>query len=242
MKININTFPTYKHVNKTDFYKKVAVVVDVLRATSTITAILDKNAYDVIPAQKIGDALAAKNAVKDGRRVYLGGERDGKKIDGFDFGNSPIEYPEDLIRDAHVVLCTTNGTQAIAKAEYSDSMYMGCINNAAAVAKAAAGEEKDIIILCSGTKNNFSSDDILAAGAIIYNLQQFIETELDDLSFLALKLYTEYKSELIKFIEFTKPYNILTALGMTDDIKHCFKENISDTVPVLKSGRIVKFK
>ena len=240
MKINITTFPTYKHVNKTDFYKKVAVVVDVLRATSTITAVLDKNAYDVIPAQKIGDAMAAKNAVKDGRSVYLGGERDGKKIEGFDFGNSPIEYPLDLISGAHVVLCTTNGTQAIAKAEYSDKMFMGCINNAAAVAKAAIKEEKDIVILCSGTRNNFSSDDILAAGAIIYNLKQFAEIELDDLSFLALKLYTEYRSDLIKFIEFTKPYKILTALGMTEDIKYCLKENISDTVPVFKNGCIVK--
>ena len=241
MKLNLTTFPTYKHVNKTDFYKKTAIVIDVLRASSTITAALDNGCKDIVPVKKIGDAFAAKNAIKDGKPVFLGGEREGVKLSGYDFGNSPLEYSESLIRGSHVVLCTTNGTQAIAKAEYCDTMFIGCINNASAVAKAAAEEQKDVIILCSGTSSIFSSDDILAAGAIISKLQQFASVELDDLGTLALMLYNENRSDPINFIKHTKPYKILTALGYIADIEYCFKEDISQTVPVYVNGRIESF-
>ena len=240
MSISIRTFPTYRHVGKTDFRKKTAVVVDVLRATSTITTALSNGCLDVTPVKHIGDAFAQKNEYADGVTAYIGGERGGRKVDGFDLGNSPLEYSQEKVNGCHLVLCTTNGTQAIAKAEYSDFMFMGCLNNVSAVAEAAADAGRDIIILCSGTELEFSIDDVVAAGAVIDRmLSAGADIDLDDLGATALYLYRENRNDIMKLIGMSKPFRILSSLGAEKDIEYCIREDIKTNVPVYKNGKIV---
>ena len=238
--ITITTYPTYKHASKADFTGLTTVVIDLFRATSTITAALNHGCLDIIPVEKIGDGFAVRNAMQDKTRCILGGERGGVKLDGYDLGNSPLEYSGEVVADKHVVLCTTNGTQAIAKAFHSTGLYMGCLNNAQAVAKAALAAGEKIAILCSGSENRFSSDDVVTAGALIDRMLNLgAEPELDDLSSTALYLYRANKSCLKKFLTVTRPYQILTSIGAQDDIDYCIREDILDNVPVYRKGRII---
>lgn len=240
MGITLSTYPTYKHEGKSAFDKKTAIIIDVLRATSTIVAALDAGCIDVLPVKHLGDGIAMRNELDDGIKAYLCGEVNGVKPEGYDYGNSPSEFEGADISGSHMILRTTNGTQAIAKAEYSSLMLMGCINNAFAVAEAAAEAGRDIVILCSGSDLKFAVDDIVTAGMIIEHLISIdTQMDMDDLSCTALYLYQSNRDRLKSFISYTRPYKILMDLDMECDIDYCLKANISDTVPYYRLGRVV---
>ena len=243
MGITLSTYPTYKHEGKSEFDRKTAIIIDVLRATSTITAALDAGCADVIPVKHLGDGIAVKNELSDGKKAYLCGEVDGVRPEGYDFGNSPTEFEGKDIAGSHMILRTTNGTQAIAKAEYSSLMLMGCINNAFAVAEAAAESGRDTVILCSGSALKFAVDDIVTAGMIIEHMLSLgVDMDMDDLSCTSLYLYQSNRDRLKSFISYTRPYKILMDLDLERDIDYCLMPNISDTVPYCANGRVIPMK
>jgi 2-phosphosulfolactate phosphatase len=144
------------------------VVIDVLRATSTICTALAAGAREVIPFLEIDDALAAARAA-DREDVVLGGERHGGRIPGFDVGNSPSEYNPEIVSGKRVLITTTNGTRAMYRARLSRRVVIGAFVNLSAVS-ASLSSESHIDILCAGTDSHETREDILAAGAIIWTL------------------------------------------------------------------------
>jgi 2-phosphosulfolactate phosphatase len=151
-----------------------AIVVDVLRATTTICQALASGAREVVPFREIEQALAA--AAKAGReRVVLGGERGAMRIEAFDFGNSPAEYTTEALRGRPVFITTTNGTQALYHARFARRVLIGAFVNLSAVVASVKSESR-VAILCAGTNGRETAEDMLAAGAIVTGLGSFRDT------------------------------------------------------------------
>lgn len=146
------------------------VVIDLLRATTTIATALASGAREVVPFREIDETLAA--ATRLGRsNVVLGGERGGRPIAGFDLGNSPAEYTPEAIGGRPVYITTTNGTRALYHARRARRVIVGAIVNLSAVV-ASLREERSINILCAGTDGRETQEDLLAAGAMVHGLRE----------------------------------------------------------------------
>jgi len=144
----------------------IAVVIDVLRASTTIVTALFHGASSVLPVLSVTDA---KEAAAHGGRL-LGGERGGVRIEGFDLGNSPLEYSADRVRGRSVVITTTNGTAALHACRDSREILIGAIVNRTSVADAVRRLARDgdrVHLVCAGTDGAVSAEDVLAAGAIL---------------------------------------------------------------------------
>jgi len=138
----------------------------VLRASTTIVTALFHGALSVLPVLHVRDA---KEAAAHGGRL-LGGERGGVRIEGFDLGNSPLEYTADRVRGRTVVITTTNGTAALHACRNAREILIGAIVNRTAVADAVRRLARDgdhVHLVCAGTDGAVSAEDVLAAGAIL---------------------------------------------------------------------------
>jgi 2-phosphosulfolactate phosphatase len=144
-------------------------VIDLLRATSTICQALASGAVEVVPFLEIVDARAAAEAAADRDQILLGGEREGKRIEGFDLGNSPAEYMPEVVAGRRVFLTTTNGTRALDHARCARRIVIGALVNLSAVI-ASLRRESRIDILCAGTNGEVTREDLLVAGAIVEGL------------------------------------------------------------------------
>jgi 2-phosphosulfolactate phosphatase len=146
----------------------IAVVIDVLRASTTIITALAHGATRVRPVLTIEEARAEAAA----RDALLGGERGGRRIDGFDLGNSPLEYSRDRVGGRSIVITTTNGTAALHACKEATEVLIGAIVNRTAVAACARSlaEQRagcDAHLVCAGTEGAVTEEDLLAAGAIL---------------------------------------------------------------------------
>jgi 2-phosphosulfolactate phosphatase len=145
------------------------IVVDILRATTTITYALAAGAVKVLPLLEVDRALGIKSQL--GGAAVLGGERGGKKIPGFDLGNSPSEYTRSSVGGKTLVFTTTNGTRALEMCRQSSRVLLGSFANFSAVCREVAELER-LDILCAGTDSQITREDVLFAGAVIDDLHR----------------------------------------------------------------------
>ena len=145
------------------------MVIDLLRATSTICQALASGAREVVPFLEIEDALSAAASAEDRSEIVLGGERKGGRIPGFDVGNSPSEYTREVVDGRRVFITTTNGTRALHHARFARRVIVGSILNLSAVVASIKNEAR-VDILCAGTNRRETDEDILAAGALVHDL------------------------------------------------------------------------
>lgn len=242
MKVNmkenmkVKTILTWQEMAGRDNGRQIFIIIDVLRATSTITAALAAGAQKVIPQNSIEGALTAAREYPD---ALLCGERKGVRIAGFHLGNSPLEFKPETVGGKVLICTTTNGTNAIFAAKGGHPIYLGCLNNAWACAEAAFAVSQDLTILCAGTRGNPSVDDMLAAGSMVYRLQQFYPNACyDPVSIQVKQLYEKERHDLNRALIASSHGQFLAKLSMTEDIAYCAKENIIDRVPVYENGEI----
>jgi 2-phosphosulfolactate phosphatase len=156
-------------VDPAELVGRTVVVIDVLRATTTVCHALAAGATSVVPCLEIDEARTA--AAKLGGIVMLGGERQGRRIEGFDLGNSPTEYTAASVGGRTVVFTTTNGTRTLRHAEQASEILLGGFVNLSAVverlSRAAA-----ISLLCAGTNGEITAEDSLFAGAVVDGLER----------------------------------------------------------------------
>jgi 2-phosphosulfolactate phosphatase len=204
----------------------VGIVIDVLRATSTICQALAAGWRQVVCVGEIEDARALA-----GPGVALAGERHNIRIDGFDFGNSPREFP-DAPPGETLVLTTTNGTRALlAAAVRCETVLVASLLNLAAVVEAARGDE-DVAILCAGVEGGFAIDDAYVAGRIAGALGGTLDDGgiLDDPAIAATRLAGAFPSAEAGISGGISADNIRSA-GLDDDIPWCARESMLDLVP-----------
>ncbi|NDC53394.1 MAG: 2-phosphosulfolactate phosphatase [Planctomycetia bacterium] len=147
---------------------RIAVVIDVLRASTTMITALARGAERVVPVAEVERARRVAAGID--RPVLLGGERGGVRIEGFDLGNSPLEYTAERVRGRSVVITTTNGTAALHACRDAREILIGAIVNRTAVAewvRELAHADEHVLLVCAGTDGMVSAEDVLAAGAIL---------------------------------------------------------------------------
>jgi 2-phosphosulfolactate phosphatase len=168
MKPTLNVYALPNLVAAEDLAGGTAVVIDVLRATTTIVYALDAGAKAVVPCVTISDALTLAKQFPPGE-VLLAGERDAVAIEGFDLGNSPDEFTPERVDGKTVVFTTTNGTQAIGHARSADEVVLAAFANADAVVRHLY-DRHHVHIICAGTDGKISEDDVLLAGMLVERL------------------------------------------------------------------------
>jgi 2-phosphosulfolactate phosphatase len=213
------------------------VVVDVLRATTTIITALHNGASQVIPCGTIEEArqLAGKFAPHG----LLGGERNGSKIPGFDLGNGPPEYSQERVRGKTVVLATTNGTPAMAVCREAKRVWIGAFINTQAIVERIRDEPR-VTFLCAGTDGRITGEDVLFAGCAIARLQREDATaKLNDQASLALWSWKEVRQQVAAgraladiLVEMHGGRNLVRK-GMRGDIEYCAGIDRFDSVPEL---------
>ena len=241
--MNISVIPTAQQAQGIDFSGQTVVVIDVLRATTVITTALDNGACEVIPVKTVEEAQSLYGTCD---KALRGGERNALKIEGFDLGNSPLEYKKKAVEGRTLILTTTNGTNAINNVQNANEVVLACFRNAEAVAEHIVGlpyydsPTFGVVIVCAGTEGRFSLDDGLCAGMLIELLKQKTKVETDDLGLLLNRFYNESKSNLFGALSGCYHLKRLFMLGFYDDIKFCLETNCVGTVPVVKDGKIVR--
>ena len=164
--LNVHFLPT--QVEPSQLAGSVVIVIDLLRASSTICQAIASEATCVVPFLEIDETRHAAEKFARGE-ILLGGERQGRIIEGFDLGNSPLEYTPEAVSGRRVLFTTTNGTRALHHARLARRTLIGCALNRQAIAEAVADAAR-IDLLCAGTDGAVTGEDILAAGAIVHAL------------------------------------------------------------------------
>lgn len=211
-------------VDTSDLAGTRAVVIDVLRATTTIVAALAAGAPSVWPCLSIEQAR--ERAAQLGKQALLGGERGGLAIEGFDLGNSPAEYSTDCVAGRPIVLTTTNGTKALLHCQQAREILAGAfVNLSALVAHLAHAERIDM--LCAGTDGGITREDVLLAGAIVARLPATVAWQLNDEAHLARDAWLSVAGRdgalrgfrLLEALRASRGGTNLIALGMDRDIQ-----------------------
>lgn len=234
----IDVFFSSLSFQEDELRNKVVVVIDVLRATSTIVTALKNGAKGVIPVEDMGEASRISQSV-DSDNYLLCGEKDGVKIEGYDLGNSPLEYTPEVIGGKTLIFNTTNGTKAIKKSLGSASIYIASFLNLNRVIEALRDESHEIVLLCAGWKGRLALEDTLLAGAIIHDLcdGELTDDALDGAR-VAFGIYQKYMDDIPSVIKQTNHASRLKELIGLDDIEYCCTTDSCDLLPILKDGII----
>ncbi len=220
---------------ETSISQDVSIMVDALRASTTITMALN-NFERVIPCFSPQEALE----LQDKFDAVIAGERNGEKIDGFEIGNSPIDveaYPTDK---KTLILTTSNGTRILEN--MNSKVLVGCLANAKAVGKKSAEIAQDHIdVVMAGVRGEFAFEDFLASGEILYWIcRNSGEIELNDMAKAAIMASRNYSS-LKSGIYNSRTGKHLAKLGHKRDIDYCCQKNISDNVAIYENNELTLY-
>jgi len=236
--MRVDVIPTYQSVSEQNLRGRTVVVIDVLRATTVMITALHSGALRIVPVDDPGSAALMASSL-DRKDVVLAGESEGIRVNGFDLGNSPLEFTRDHVKGKMVITSTSNGTKAFLKVTAGAQVYLGAMINRRAVAKAAFEAKNDITLLCAGTDGAFSCDDVCCAGAICAALAEWDDGSIvwNDLARNAQLVYRSWKDGTFS-LENTTHYSRLMKLGFKGDLDFCFREDVTDLVPHFENGVI----
>lgn len=212
---------------------RVVVLVDVLRATTTLTIAFANGLRSATPVLTPEEALSKR---KELPHLLLGGEREGLPLEGFDLGNSPAEYVPKRVRHRDLIFTTTNGTRLMEAASSARRAFLGCFANREAICRKLCAEENDILMACAGNENLFTIEDVLFAGACIVLLEE--RFELTDAAFACRILWEACRERLVETIASGKHGRRLIQLGFERDIFLAAQLDTTTVVPELKNGRL----
>jgi 2-phosphosulfolactate phosphatase len=215
---------------------RAVVVIDVLRATSTIIEALVSGARSVVPAASVEDATRLAEQI--GRdAVLLCGERDCQPRRGFHLGNSPAEFTPDRVAGKTLIMTTTNGTGALLAAGPAERVDVASLMNVSAVAEQVAGRGTDTVLLCAGREGSFALEDAICAGRIIRRVQDLTErTQGNDAALAALRLAAS--APTARALARTAAGRRLREQGFARDVSYCAVEDRHTVVPYFDRHRI----
>jgi len=214
---------------------KVAIVIDVLRATSVMITALANGATEIHTTGAINDALEQKRL---NPKLLLAGERNALKLPGFDLGNSPLEMTRERVERRQLLMCTSNGTQAIKAVAKADKVIAAAFINLAAVIEYIAPLHQDIIVVCSGTNGHFSLDDGMVAGVLVNRLMDRKTFRLNDAA-LAMSLAIKEELQIKRTLKDCHHLKVLLKNGFQRDVDYCLTLDLLDLVPRMIAGRFV---
>lgn len=213
------------------------VVVDVLRATSSMTMALASGCKEVVAFSSIEESIEFASELGSCDYV-LAGERRGDKPEGFVLGNSPQEFTKQVVDGKKVVFTTTNGTVAINRCKGQKRVMTGCFLNASAVLKRCIELGEDVVVMCSGQDGRFAMEDILFAGFLSSELSD-LGACLTDAAQVASMLYRLNSKDIRGALRATDHGRYLCELGYEEDVDFCAQISRFDVVPFV-CGNVVR--
>lgn len=224
-------------LNLYDLDNAIVVIIDVLRATSTIATALYNGAASVMPVDSVEKCIELGKSVKG----ITAGERDGKVIEGLQHGNSPFEYYREFVENKILVLTTTNGTKLLYMAldRGAETIITGSFANLSAVVDYLIAQRRNVILACAAWKNRVNIEDTLFAGAVISKVKDHFDINCDSSSIAEL-LYNEGKDDLFAFIKNKKASHFirLSKYGLENDIQHCLVADTANVLPLYSDGKL----
>ncbi len=216
----------------------IVVIIDVLRATSTIATALYNGARAVIPVDSVS------RCIELGRQIdgITAGERDGKVAEGLVHGNSPFEYPKEFIEAKTLVLTTTNGTRLLHMAleKGAGEIITGSFPNLGAVCNHLIEKKQNVILGCAAWKDRVNMEDTLFAGAVISTIREHFTVNCDS-SHMAEAMYKRAGKDLFAFMKKNDAshYHRLMGFGLEKDIRYCLTPNVANVLPQYEEGKLV---
>ncbi len=222
-----------------DVSSSIVVIIDVLRATSTIATALYNGARSIIPVDSVAECIKLGRQID----VITAGERDGKIADGLKYGNTPLQYTPEFIKGKILVLTTTNGTRLLhmALAEGAPGIITGSFCNLSAVCDYLIKQNRSVILACAAWKDRVNIEDTLFAGAVISRIKNNFHQNCDA-SQIAETLYIQASNDLFGFLKEKNAshYQRLMGYGLEDDIRYCLTIDNSNALVLYDSGRLVR--
>lgn len=221
-----------------DLNQAIVVVIDVLRATSTIATALHNGASCVIPVDSVERCISLGKLTG----AITAGERDGKIAEGLQHGNSPFEYQRSFIENKTLVLTTTNGTRLLQMAvdNGAETIVTGSFPNLTAVTNHLIAQNKDVILACAAWKDRVNLEDTLFAGAVIDGVMEHFNIKCDASS-MAHSLFMQAKPDIYAFVKNKQAshYLRLSRYGLEKDIQYCLTPDIANILPVYTNGKLL---
>lgn len=212
---------------------RVVVVVDILRATSCMVTALAHGVQSIRPFANLEECRAMK-----AQGYFTAGERNGEKVEGFDFGNSPFEYMIEKLKGQRIAFTTTNGTQAIAKSHGAKQIIIGSFLNLTAVTEYLKRGNDSVLVVCAAWKGKVNLEDTLFAGALVENLKDHIEPDCDA-PLAAQRLYNLAKKDMVDFLKESSHVKRLNRLHVHKDIAFCVTPDQYPVVPRLVDDELI---
>lgn len=215
------------------------VIIDVLRATSTIATALHNGASAVLPVATVPRCIELGQELGG----ITAGERDGKVADGLSYGNSPFEYPESFIGGRLLVLTTTNGTKLLHMAldNGAEEIITGAFVNLSSVCQHLVERNMPVVLGCAAWKDRVNMEDTLLAGAVIDRIGHHFHINCDSSQF-ARNLYRQAAPDLFGFMQQNQAshYNRLMGFGLEKDIRYCLSTDKADVLPIFRNDRLIR--
>ena len=204
----------------------IVIIVDIFRATTSMCAAFNNGARSIRTVATVEEAIHYKE-----KGHLVAAERNVKKCDFADFGNSPFDFTHEKVADKEIIFTTTNGTRAIEMALDADEILIGAFSNITTLTNHCNSKKKNVLILCSGWNNRFCLEDTLFAGALTEKLIKTGKFCSDsDATLAALELWKIAQPDLLNYICSTEHYERLKSNGLENSVEYCLTE---DTTPVL---------
>ncbi|PLW93525.1 MAG: 2-phosphosulfolactate phosphatase [Marinilabiliales bacterium] len=204
------------------------VVVDVLRATTSICSAFENGVDRIIPVASAEEAFSYKE-----KGYLIAAEKNGIKLDFADFGNSPDNFMQDSVRGRTIVYNTTNGTQTIKMVSDHKPVVIASFSNLSVVAEFIAKQKQNVVILCAGWKHKFNLEDSLFAGALTASLLQYDNMYMNcDSSQAAVDMWSVAKDNPLAYIQKAMHRERLRKLKLDSILEYCFTPDTSRAVPV----------
>jgi 2-phosphosulfolactate phosphatase len=241
--LKVTLFTSPREVTDDDLRGCSVLVIDVLRSSSTIVTALAAGAREVIPV--LSPAEAGKLAGRAERGIsLLCGEREGRKIDGFDLGNSPMEYTPQKVGGRILIFASTNGSPAILRARVAEHVYVGGFNNFGAVVKRLVDDQLPVVIICAGKLEQFAIEDFVCGGKFVNALESRSKRALDlsDGARAAGVLHRHFDGSIPTLLHTSNHGRYLATLGCEADIDYCARVDTHSVVPMFIEGKIRGYK
>lgn len=214
--------------------ENLVVIVDILRATSSICAAIHNGVKSILPVSTINEAREMK---KQGYMVAS--ERDGYVLDFADFGNSPFNFSPEIVKGKEIVYSTTNGTRCIHMASHSKAVVIGSFLNISSLAEWLINQNSPVLIFCASWKDRFSLEDTVFAGALAERLLNSGKFEsICDAVTASIDLWNLAKADLYGYIQKAAQRGRLASKGLDDCIEYCLTVDQTRVIPAFQNNRI----
>lgn len=216
----------------------IILIIDILRATSTIATALYNGAESVIPVDSVEECIKLGKI----QGTVTAGERDGQIAEGLSFGNTPFQYTKEFIQGKTLVLTTTNGTKLLhmALTMGAKNIITGSFPNITSVCSYLIAQKTNVVLACAAWKDRVNIEDTLFAGAVVNRIKSNFTINCDS-SQIAETIYKQAMPDLFEFMKTKNAshYQRLMNFGLESDIKFCLTEDVSDILPIYNEGRLI---